>query len=167
MTNPDSSSQASKEPNDRTFGLLIPGDTKSLGSVRRMVSDLARMMGFSKKAMGQIEVAVDEACANAIEHAYKGMTQKPPVHIEVAMVGDSFIVDIIDAGKSFDFHGIPLPKFPDHWCNGNVRGAGLFLISQCVDTVEYEQISGGKNRMRLIKQLKTQTTNPPAGQAVG
>lgn len=135
----------------RRFGLLVPSDLRCLDNLRNMVSDLAEAVGFSRNEIGRIEVAVDEACTNAIEHAYRDVKVKPPIQIDVFADDERLVIDVIDSGSGFDFKQERLPKFPDHWFHGNVRGAGLYLISECMDEVSYERMSDNRNRMRLIK----------------
>lgn len=141
----------------KSFGLMIPADLRCLDNVRRMISDLAGNMGFTRGEIGSIEVAVDEACTNAIEHAYREISVKPPIRIEIKMEPDRLTVDVIDSGPGFDYQQESLPSFPDHWFRGNVRGAGLYLISECMDEVAYERNTGGGNRMRLIKYKNSRT----------
>ena len=84
------------------FQVVVPGDPRSLALVRSFVGHLALTAGFDDVEASKIEVAVDEACANIIEHAYSEMERKPPVTVQVVLSDDSFVVQIFDEGKSFD-----------------------------------------------------------------
>lgn len=52
-------------------------NTRVLGIIRHFVTSLARQMGFEDEAVDQIELAVDEACANVVRHAYKHLGVSP------------------------------------------------------------------------------------------
>lgn len=145
-----------------TYEFLVPGDATSLSVIRWVVTRLARAAGLSPEDVDQMETAVDEACSNVIDHAYKTMDHKPPLHIVIINAPESFTVDVIDEGQSFDFGQYKEPKFPDHWLEGNTRGVGLFLIHRCIDEVEYEKLPNTRNRMRLIKRrhLSSSTGQP-------
>ncbi len=137
--------------------LRVPGDTRFLALIRTVVTSLARAAGFDENDVDKIEISVDEACTNALEHAYKHAAPKPPLDVEIHSLPHKFIVDVIDEGAPFDFTAYIPPKFPDHWISGQTRGVGLYLIQQCMDEARYEQLSRRTNRFRLVKNL------PPAG----
>ena len=60
-----------RKPNPH-FELKCRVDGSMLRPLREFVSNVARTLGFGEKQVGEIEICVDEACANAIEHAYLG-----------------------------------------------------------------------------------------------
>ena len=55
-----------------TGKLLIeaPGHGSYLAYIRNLIGDLARQVGFPEDEVAKIEMAVDEACSNVVEHAY-------------------------------------------------------------------------------------------------
>jgi len=131
----------------------IPGDNRYLFLVRTVVTALARASGFPDDEVDKIEIAVDEACTNVLDHAYRDVFPKPPIDIEIHTDEERFVIDVIDHGLSFDFSAYVPPKFPDHWIKGQTRGVGLYLIQQCMDTTEYEQMADNMNRFRLVKKI--------------
>jgi len=60
--------------------LRLPAVLESIPEAIDCVGECARTMGFDEREIHRIQVAVDEACANVIEHAYDGM---PPGEMEV------------------------------------------------------------------------------------
>ena len=136
------------------YELIVPGDPKSLSLIRMVVTAIAREAGLSEDQVGRVEVAVDEACTNVIEHSYQKLSPHPPVEVLVQADSKDFIVDIVDSGPSFDFNNRVRNKFPDHWVHGdNMRGAGLYLMMSLMDSVDYERLPDDRNRMRLIKKI--------------
>ena len=141
-------------PNSNMFySISVPGDSSSLSLVRVLITHLAEDIGFPEDDIGQIEIAVDEACTNVIEHAYNSISPKPPVKIDIQTMQDQLIIDILDEGKPFDYSTHIMPTFPDHWNEGNIRGVGLFIIKQCMDESTYTQLPDNTNRLRLVKKL--------------
>ncbi len=136
------------------YELIVPGEASSLAMIRSVVTHLAYAAGLPDHESDRIELAVDEACSNVIDHAYRNRDPKPRLHIVIHNSHSEFRVDIIDEGSSFDYKGYVEPEFPNHWIDGNMRGAGLYLIHRCVDEVTYDQLSNARNRMRLIKKLE-------------
>ncbi|HEX9960769.1 MAG TPA: ATP-binding protein, partial [Pyrinomonadaceae bacterium] len=55
---------------ERKFTLQVPSSTENLALIREFVSSAATQAGFDEKEVAKLELAVDEACANVIEHAY-------------------------------------------------------------------------------------------------
>lgn len=142
------------------YTLIVPGEVTSLSLVRRMLIHLSEMAGFPEEDIGQIEIAVDEACTNVIEHGYRVVQPKPPVRVEVRFNEEKLVVDIVDEGAPFNFEKHIMPVFPDHWDQGHTRGVGLFIIKECMDESSYTQLPDQKNRLRLVKRRHHQL---PAG----
>lgn len=132
---------------------MVPGDPRALAIVRSVVLALCSQAGLGELRAGKIEVAVDEAVTNIIEHAYSGESPKPSIRLQFSLSPRRIMIDIIDNGRSFDYDGYAPPTFPDHWNQGNTRGVGIYLIRECMDEVQYEQLTGDRNRMRLIKLI--------------
>jgi len=146
-----------KLPEKDKICFRIPSDPRFLFLIRAVVTALARTAKFKPDEVDKIEVAVDEACTNVLDHAYHDVFPKPPIDLEIETTGDTFIIDIIDHGLSFDFASYKPPVFPDHWIKGQTRGVGLYLIKRCMDDVQYEQLPENMNRLRLTKKIKTET----------
>ena len=137
------------------FVFMVPGEASSLAAIRWVVTRLARASGLSDDQVDQIEVAVDEVCANVIEHAYCSLLPKPPIHLEIQAGKEHFMIDVIDCGSAFDYDSFEDPKIPDHWLEGHERGVGILLIRKCMDEVLYDVLPDARNRMRLIKNRAT------------
>lgn len=140
----------SKKP----YELIVPGDVKSLSLIRMVVKEVAEDAGLSQELIDKVEMAVDEACTNVIEHGYGDMTPHPPVEIHMNCDGRQFVIDIVDSGPSFDFDDKARNKFPEHWLNADhTRGAGLYLMMCLMDDVDYKKLPDQRNRMRMIKHI--------------
>jgi serine/threonine-protein kinase RsbW len=135
----------------RAYALEVPGDARSLSLVRSVVGHLSVLAGFEELQASKIEIAVDEACSNILEHGYGDVTPKPPIRVEFEVQANSFCVRIYDQGDPFDFAAHAAPTFPDHWHDGNTRGVGLFLIKECMDEVSYDKSPDQRNCLRMVK----------------
>ena len=121
--------------------------------MRSLVRELCSQTGLGELKTSKIEVAVDEAVTNIIEHGYSEESRKPSIHLQFSLGRRRIMIDIIDKGKSFDFAGYSPPTFPDHWHKGHTRGVGLYLIQECMDEVHYDQLTNQRNRLRLVKLI--------------
>ena len=134
--------------------IRVPGEVHFLSLIRSVITMLARTAGFPDMDVNKIELAVDEACSNVMEHAYGQAGPKLAIELTVRWDPGRFIVDIVDQGVPFDFSSHVSPKFPDHWLEGESRGAGIFLIRSCVDETHYDIQPGQANRLRLVKRIQ-------------
>ena len=55
---------------EQKFSLQVPSSTRNLAMIRDFVHRVAEQAGMEETERNQLELAVDEACSNVIEHAY-------------------------------------------------------------------------------------------------
>jgi anti-sigma regulatory factor (Ser/Thr protein kinase) len=96
----------------------------------------AQAAGFDEQVLYQIELAVDEACANVVQHAYEGME---PGEMEVSCYvdGPHFVVQVRDWGHSFEPDEVPVPDVEAPLEERTLGGLGLFLIKHVMDHVQF------------------------------
>lgn len=138
---------------ERTFTLQVPSSTENLALIRDFVTSVGTQAGLSEAQVAQLELAVDEACANVMEHAYgRDITKEVSVR---ALVDDNVIeIDVIDNGQSFDPAAVQQMELDQLISNRKSGGLGMRLIKRMMDEVHYEMIPGKKNELRMIKRLK-------------
>lgn len=109
---------------------------------------LAHTPNIAEATLYNIQLAVQEASTNIIDHAYAGAPGRIGVALTLSSQPRHLIVELHDTGKSFDLSSIP----PANLDEPHVRGYGLFLIQQLMDEVKYMPTPGG-NIWRLVKAL--------------
>lgn len=134
---------------DFSSTFLMPSDTRFLAVVRAVVGELGSVYGLSDEDRRGITLAVDEAVANVIRHAYRGASQGT---IEFNCVGreDRLEFTLLDQGE---------PPDPARVCgrpldNVSLGGRGCHIIRAVMDEVSYERVPRG-NQLRLSKRLPT------------
>src|SRR5262245_23756539 len=91
------------------LSIHTPGHGSYLAYIRTLVGDLARQVGFPEVEIAKIEMAVDEACSNVLEHAYAAKKEwrwkhrHPEIRLEVRVEDNRLIIEINDHGQQFDF----------------------------------------------------------------
>ena len=126
-----------------------------LHAMHHYVRGIAIEAGFLDQALGDIELAVVEACANVVKHAYRGVPEATmPIDIEVWLDGPDFYIVITDQGQPFDPPGGPIPRpDPAQLLDRRPRGGlGLYFIVNLMDEVSWEVQAGHPNRLRLLKR---------------
>ena len=59
------------ERNVKTIVVQTPGDISYLHRIRDFIAGIATEVGIDQQDIDNIELAVDEACTNVIEHGYE------------------------------------------------------------------------------------------------
>ena len=134
------------------YHLRIPSQTANLQVIRNFVSDVAKSVGFENKDIGKIELAVDEACTNVIEHAHHQDT-KQDIDVAVKIDYDKFTVVITDHGKGFKPEDVDIPDMNRYLAELRVGGLGIYLMKHLMDEVEYHTQPGVSNEVRMVKYL--------------
>jgi serine/threonine-protein kinase RsbW len=144
---------------ERKFLLEVPSNTENLAMIRDFVNGIGLRAGLSANEIGKLELAVDEACANVIEHAY-GPEVTKEVSIRATVDEESIQIDIVDTGTGFDPGQISQKDLGQLVSERKSGGLGMRLIKTLMDEVHYEVIPGQKNELRMIKRLKKPATSP-------
>jgi len=131
--------------------LVIPSCMRFLQEVRRFVVVHAQKAGFSTEAVENLEICVDEACTNVIEHAYENNADNE-LNIIICIDTNRFSVCIRDRGKSFDQSRYNVPDVVQLTREGKSGGLGVHIIRQLMDEVEYIT-RGSVNEITLTKYL--------------
>lgn len=138
---------------ERIFTLQVPSSTENLAMIRGFVTSVGEQAGLTPPEVAQLELAVDEACANVIEHAYnRDMTKEVSVH--ATLDEDTIEIDVVDTGQGFDPTTVQQVELDKLISTRKSGGLGMRLMKTLMDEVHYEIIPGKKNELRMIKKLK-------------
>ncbi len=96
----------------------------------------------------EVELAVSEACTNAIRHGVDG-DPSAVVTVNFRLCETHLDIEVSDHGAGFDFAGIPEPEFDSH----PETGYGLFIIRNMMDEVRYERGSS-INTLAMKKYIR-------------
>jgi serine/threonine-protein kinase RsbW len=138
----------------KSYLLKIPSQTDNLELIRNFINGVAKKVGFDSEESNKIELAVDEACTNVIEHAYQHDETKD---IDIAIKIDYHKITIIvtDQGKSFNMKEVELPNMQSYLAELRVGGLGIYLMKTLMDEVDYRSKPGVKNEVRMVKYFLT------------
>lgn len=131
--------------------LHFPSETKYLSLVGGCVSEVCRLLERltdQEESVHGIQLAVNEAVVNAVQHAYAGRADGR-IEVRFFLQPDQLTVDVVDWGQSFDF---PVELGPDP-SGLQEGGRGLWLMQMLMDRVAYRADPDRGNRMRMVKEL--------------
>ena len=99
---------------------------------------------------GKIALALEEAAANAIHHAFPGTP--PPHRLEVALAIDAerVVAELTDNGRPFDPFTAAAADTASTLEEREAGGLGIHLMRHMMDRVVYRRVDG-ENRLLLEK----------------
>lgn len=107
------------------------------GLVRAVVGGLAGPLALQPDVLGDVKIAVSEACNNAVDHAYRGQSGVVAVHLDVHP--ESIEATVRDWGGGFR-HVAPV---------GDHLRVGLPLINALASRVEFLTAPGSGTEVRM------------------
>ena len=136
----------------KQFHLEISSDMANLEPVSNFMLDVARQIGLDEKQTDHVQMAVDEAVTNVMEHAYSGRADG---RIEIACRADTraLHIEIRDQGEPFDADTIQEPDISKPLSERAIGGLGVFFMRKLMSKVEFTRDAGG-NLTRLTLNLK-------------
>jgi serine/threonine-protein kinase RsbW len=140
---------------ERKFMLQVPSSTENLALIREFVGSTAQQAGLDAKEAAGLEMAVDEACANVIEHAY-GHDVTKEVVVRVTLDDETLSIDIEDTGRGFDPGAVNQEELEQLINKRMTGGLGMRLMTKLMDEVRYEIEPGKKNALHMTKRLRKQ-----------
>ena len=124
-----------------------------LGEISEFIARAARTSGLNDDQTYDVQMAVDEACTNVINHAYKGRDDGK-IQIRCEASAAEFIVTIQDWGKQFDPAKIAQPKTHDPLNRRKIGGLGLFFMRKMMDQVQFSFSKDRGNVLVMSKKIK-------------
>jgi serine/threonine-protein kinase RsbW len=138
---------------ERKFTLHVPSSTENLALIREFVTTVGVQAGMSEDDVAKLVLAVDEACANVIEHAY-GHDLTKEVMLRAHFDDEALHIAVIDTGKGFDPAAVPQPGLDQLVAEHKSGGLGMRLIKRLMDEVQYEIVPGQKNELHMTKRIR-------------
>lgn len=138
---------------EQKFTLQVPSSTENLALIREFVTSVGRQATLTEAEIGQLELAVDEACANVIEHAY-GHDITKDVSVRATFDDQKLKISVIDEGRGFDPAEVNQKSLDQLVHERRSGGLGIRLIKTLMDEVSYEIEPGQKNELHMTKLIK-------------
>ena len=131
----------------------MPSHPRFLCVVRAAVGELGLVYGLPEESSQGVTLAIDEALANIIRHAYKNRYDQQ-IELNCHVGDDQIEFTFLDQGEPPDparICGQPLDDI-------SLSGRGTHLIKATMDEMTYERVPGG-NQLTLIKRLPATKVN--------
>jgi serine/threonine-protein kinase RsbW len=133
----------------RTVRLTIPAKAEYITLVRLALSGLSSFRPLGEETLGDLKLAVTEACSNSVRHAYRD-GRAGTVEVVYELHSDRLVVEVSDDGEGFAFE----PVAPAGGAL-NEGGLGIAIIRELADELELGSRESGKgSRLRFVKFIQ-------------
>ena len=135
------------------FRVRVTSEVKNLKAISELVTAFAQESALNADDTFAIQMAVDEACANVIEHAYGG---RPDGIVSLAcwLTNDQVNVTIRDHGRPFDPQAVPRPDMTAPLVKRHEGALGLYLMEKLMDVVQFEFDPAKGNKLTMKKKIR-------------
>ena len=128
------------------LALSLPREEISVPLARHVMSAALDTARVEPDCVQEVEVALSEACTNAVKHAVDGVSYDVMVYISDAHVS----IEVVDSGSGVGPHHVST--------NGNGRwdenGRGIKLIKALSDLAIFDSVEGEGGSVQLTKRLR-------------
>jgi len=124
-----------------------------VGEVPRLidwVGSCCAAEGLAEDVTFKLTLALEEAVANVITHAFLGLPPPHSIKVRLAISARSVSAEIIDNGRPFDPTAAPDPDLSLSLEERRPGGLGIHLMRGMMDRVHYRR-GDGNNILRLEK----------------
>lgn len=133
--------------------MAFPGRFSSLDAIRNFYVRAAEQAGLDKDSIADIELAVDEAASNIIDHAYGG-EGKGEIECSYRVIAEGLEMILHDHGKPFDPKAVVEPDLASDVCCREPGGLGLHFMKSLMDSVDFSFNGHGGNLLTMTKLQK-------------
>ena len=146
--------------------LTLPNELSCLPIAQAVVRAAAQRLGFDDTALGEIEVAVEEAATNVMKHAFD-IEESPTFDIVCRPDSDGLWIVIREKGMPFDPKLMPNYNPDQASLDNEPVGMGVHLMRSLMDDVQFVNLGPEGKELRLLKRLGGADANrQPAEAAV-
>jgi serine/threonine-protein kinase RsbW len=130
--------------------LTIPAKPEYITLGRLALTGIARLRTepLSQEVLGDLKLALTEACTNSVRHAYADRAGL--VEILYELHPDRLVVEVSDHGEGFAPPARPSTLDDEELAEG---GLGIAIIEALSDEFEIGERADGGSRLRFVKRL--------------
>jgi len=125
--------------------LRIPRRCEFVRVARKTAGALAHQLNFTIHDVGDIELAVSEACTNAVEHIRDERCAE--ILLRLLVEPGQLVMEVIDTGPGFD----PGKEVEAATGGEGIGGLGLLVIRELMDEMDVRCDAASGTCVRMVK----------------
>lgn len=131
--------------------ITVPAQLDSLAVISEFVNSATHRAQMSEREAWQVQLAVDEAATNIIQHAYADI-DTGVIQIQWLIEAGELQIRLIDHGRPFDPTQVPAPDIHSPFEDRQAGGLGVYLMHKLMDTVTFD-FDDASNTLVLRKRF--------------
>ena len=134
---------------EELFEIKFPARPDRLCLVRALVKRTAEVVGCNEELREKLVLAVNEACMNVIQHAYKG-NDSGEITLQILSEESQLVFRLLDYAEPIDLDSVKSRKLED------VRpgGLGVHFIREIMDDCRMGHLESGEgNYLEMKKKI--------------
>jgi serine/threonine-protein kinase RsbW len=135
----------------QSIRLTIPAKPEYITLGRLALTGIARLRAepMREEVLGDLKLALTEACTNSVRHAYGH--GDGTVEITYELYADRLVVEVADEGAGFEPPTGAAAKLADDELTEG--GLGIAIIEALADEYEITERAAGGSSLRFVKRL--------------
>jgi serine/threonine-protein kinase RsbW len=136
------------------FELIVESKLGCLPKIGEFIARTMKQLNIQNpKDIHAVQLSVDEACTNIIQHAYTNKNEgRIVIQCRLSSSGNQFEVQITDWGKPFDPTTAPEPDTKSKLSERREGGLGILFMTKFMDSIKYTSIQN-VNKLIMIRHL--------------
>jgi serine/threonine-protein kinase RsbW len=149
-----------ESPQEISMEFHLPAELAGLCAIRQRIVELARQYRIDETDIAQIEISVDEACANVVKHAYG--PDRPPepnragaLIVIVQILADRIVIEVKDKGigeSNGPHQGVS--DLIEYVNLASHAGLGLYIIDKCMDDYHFSFPDPAGTQLSMTKYIR-------------
>jgi anti-anti-sigma factor len=139
-------------PSSAMDTITLSADLDALTKISAFITEAAELCGLDERATWQVQLAIDEAATNVIQHAYDP-GNSGTITLGWVREGNRFVVTLHDTGRPFDPESVPLPDINSPLEERQIGGLGLYLITRLMDEARFDFHPQEGNVLTMVKYI--------------
>jgi serine/threonine-protein kinase RsbW len=131
--------------------ITVPATLDSLATISQFITDATTRVGLDDHAAWQVQLAVDEAATNIIQHGYSQVSGE--IGLAWQVEDGQLIVTLRDTGRRFNPDDVPAPDITSPLEERQAGGLGIYLMGRLMDSVQFTFDDQHGNLLTMTKRI--------------
>lgn len=138
--------------NHPELAIVVTGTLETLAEIRAQVRRFSAQCGLPATAVDEVELAVDEAVTNVIQHAYRP-GQPARLELRGELKPGRVVITVRDFGRRYTPKPVTAADMRRVLTHRRSHGMGRFIIRKSMTSVRYQSVPRKYNETVMVKKI--------------